>query len=138
MHVMVHNSMIHHYITTIFLLCFEILEIEREIPFYFQVHLFVLNNLSTKKTMFAGKTTEKKLWKTMWWFLMQWFTNMLSLFLWFFLNTRTKRGNPVLFSSPSLCSDQFEYRQDCDWLINSWKKRWKTTWWFVTQWFTNM
>ena len=57
--VLVHNSMIHHHITTIFLLCFEILEIKREIPFYFQVLLFVLNNLNTKKTMFAGKTTEK-------------------------------------------------------------------------------
>ena len=114
MHVMVHNSMIHHYITTIFLLCFEILEIKGEIPLYFQVRVFVLINLSTKKTMFAGKTTEKKTMKNNVMVLNAMIHQyVISIFMGF-LNTRTKRGNPVLISSPSLCSDQFEYQQDCD------------------------
>ena len=49
---MVRNAMIHEYVTTIFTL-------KKENPFNIKIRLFVLINLSTNKTMFAGKLVEK-------------------------------------------------------------------------------
>ena len=56
---MLRNATIHKYVTTIFMLFFKILELKKEIPFFIQVRLFILINLSTNKTMFAGKTAVK-------------------------------------------------------------------------------
>ena len=43
----------------LFLRFLSILELKKEIPLHIKIRLFVLINLSTNKTMFAGKTAEK-------------------------------------------------------------------------------